>query len=306
MDTDPKFGRGAAGEIFGGVALRNNLSSRKKFVVLGTTVVALAVASHTASATPATLGFYPATDIYGPGAFHFDGDVYGRGVRGDVSVSTGLTYGLGDRDGVFGRSEFGFDYFLSAGGGQPIGLSGNRLSGSKRLLFNAKTQLYNNSESTVRVVGGVWGVGAKDFAAPNVGYITASKTFGFGRVHLGVANNFAGSVGGARVTNLGGDNTKAHITAGYDRYITPKLQFAVDYYTGKNSYAGVQPTLYYYVNDKANFGLGLFRLNSSNAAIRNQVYVCFDYNFGGKSAPAPEVNSTPTPETAPGAPPASN
>jgi len=131
------------------------------------------------------------------------------------------------------------------------------------------------------------GTGSKDFAAPNVGYVSASKSFGFGRVHLGVANNFAGKVGGARVTNIGNDDAKTHLTAGYDRYITPKLQFAVDYYTGKNAYAGVQPTLYYYINDKANFGLGLFRLNSSNAGVRNQVYACFDYNFGGKTRPRP-------------------
>lgn len=271
-----------------------------KNLVMGAVVGAAVLTAATArpvQATPATLGFYPATDIYGPGTFHLDVDSYGRGLRGDVLTSTGITYGIGDGDGALGRSEIGFDYALSAGGGQPLGFGGQRLSGTQRLLFNGKTQLFNNSDSATRVVAGVWGVGSKQFAAPNVAYLSGSKTFGFGRVHLGVAQNFAGKVGGTRVTNLGGDDTKFSVSAGYDRYITPKLQFAVDYYSGKNSYAGVQPTLYYYINDKANFGLGLFRLNSSNAAIRNQVYACFDYNFGGGGGDA-----APVPETAPSAP----
>ena len=262
-------------------------------LALGAVVLGSGLATRPASATPATLGFYPATDIYGPGAFHFDVDSYGRGLRGDVGVSTGLTYGIGDTDKAFGRSEVGLDYFFA---------NGSTIKGEKRIVLNAKTQLFNNSDNGTRVVAGVWGVGSKDFAAPNVAYVSGSKTFGFGRVHLGLANNFAGRVGGSRVTDLGDDDSRFHITAGYDRYITPKLQFAVDYYTGKNSYAGIQPTLYYYINDKANFGLGLFRLNSNNATIRNQVYLCFDYNFGGKTPPAPEVNSTPIPETAPAAP----
>ncbi|HEX8551999.1 MAG TPA: hypothetical protein VF681_10655 [Abditibacteriaceae bacterium] len=282
--------------------MRNHISRLTKTLALGTLVLAAGASLNPASATPATLGFYPATDIYGPGNFHLDVDSYGRGVRGDVGVSTGITYGIGDRDGAFGRSEVGFDYYLSAGGGQPINLStGGRLSTSKRFLLNAKTQLFNNSENGTRVVAGVWGVGSKDFGAPNVAYVSGSKTFDFGRVHLGLANNFAGKIGGTRVTNLGGDDTKFSVSAGYDRYITPKLQFAVDYYSGKNSYAGIQPTLYYYINDKANFGLGLFRLNSKNANPRNQLYICFDYNFGG-TAPAPVVDAAPIPETAPAAP----
>lgn len=275
-----------------------NLSVKKVALSAAVGAVALGavLTARPAEATPSTLGFYPSTDIYGPGTFHLDVDTYGRGLRGDVSTTTGLTYGMGDKDGAFGRTEFGFDYALSAGGGQPLSLTtGTQLDGTKRLTFNVKTQLYNDSDAGTRVVAGVWGLGSKEFGAPNVGYIEGSKTFGFGRVHLGVAQNFAGKVGGVRVTDLGADDTKFSVTAGYDRYITKKIQFCADYYTGKNGYAGVQPTLYYYVNDKADFGLGFFRLNSQNAAIRNQVYACFDYNFGGGSAaaPAPAVAATP-------------
>jgi hypothetical protein len=292
--------RGLRDNLFGGVALRNLALSHgriKNLLVFGAVATIGIVSSVPSSATPATLGFYPATDIYANGNFHLDVDSYGRGVRGDVSTSAGLTYGFGpERDGVFGRSEVGFDYGFSAGGGQPVNLStGGRLSTAKRFTLNAKTQLFNSDESATRVVAGVWGLGSKDFGAPNVAYVSGSKTFDFGRVHLGLAKSFSGKIGGTRVTSLGGDDDTFSVSAGYDRYITPKLQFAVDYYTGKNSYAGVQPTLYYYINDKANFGLGYFRLNSSNANPRNQVYLCFDYNFGGGApapAPAPETSTT--------------
>lgn len=274
-------------------ALRNHNLFVKKLVLgaaVGAVALSAGLSARPAQATPATLGFYPATDIYGPGVFHLDVDTYGHGIKADAFQSTGVTYGIGDGSGVFGRSEIGFDYTLSAGGNKPInGSTGGLLSTTKRFAFNAKTQLWDNSAKGERVVGGVWGVGSKDAGAPNVGYIEGSKTFGFGRIHLGVAQNFAGKIGGVRVTDLGTDNDKFSVSAGFDRYITPKVQFAVDYYTGKNSYAGAQPTLYYYVNDKADFGLGLYRLNSKNAAIRNQVYICFDYNFGGKTAEAAPV-----------------
>src|SRR5687767_8671782 len=133
-------------------------------------------ASREASATPATLGFYPATDIYGKGNFHLDVDTYGKGLKTDSVVSTGLTYGIGpERDGLLGRSEIGFDYILSLGGSTPS------VSTYKRLLFNAKTQLYNNDATGTRIVGGVWGLGNQDIFAPNVGYATGSKAFKWGR-----------------------------------------------------------------------------------------------------------------------------
>lgn len=194
---------------------------------------------------------------------------------------------------MFGRSEFGFDYVLGLGGVTPNSLG---ISTGKRLLFNAKTQLFNSDKSGTRVVAGVWGLGNKSIFAPNVGYVTGSKTLGFGRVHLGLARSLAKS---ATVATPDGNSDRTNLQLGYDRYITPKLQFAADYYSGKSGYSGFQPTLYYYVNDKADFGLGYFRLNDKSVTpTRNQVYVCFDYNFGGP----PSAASAPVPETAPGAP----
>jgi hypothetical protein len=245
--------------------------------------VALGLASAPAGATPATLGFYPATDIYAPSTFHFDADSYGKGLNTDVGNSIGLTYGLGrDDDSAFGHTEVGFDYFVSP----------NALRAGKRLLGNVKTQLYGNSEQGTRVVAGVWGVGSKAFGAPNVGYVLGSKTFDFGRVHVGLARSFQDEA------IVGNDRTNLHLA--YDRALTPKLIFAVDYYTGKTTYSGVQPSLYYSVNDKASFGVGFFRANSQAlVAQRNQVYLCFDYNFGGPTTAPPPQGEGGSPGAAP-------
>jgi hypothetical protein len=245
-----------------------------------------------ADATPATLGFYPATDIYAKGTFHLDVDTYGRATKMDGTTSLGLTYGIGpERDGIFGRSEVGADYINTVGGAVPVDANGDTLSGSKRLLYNAKTQLYNNDQSGVRLVTGVWGFGSDDIAAPKIGYVLGSKAFKWGRVHVGLAHSFD-------KTNIdagGGDDDTTYLQLGFDRMLTKKLQFAVDYYSGKSFVSGVQPTLYYAVNDKASFGLGVMHFTSDNVAPRNQVYMCFDYNFGGHSAAAapPEQPAAP-------------
>lgn len=255
-----------------------------------------------AAATPATLGFYPATDIYGKGTFHLDVDSYGRATKMDAFTSVGLTYGIGDSDKAFGRTEIGADYIMSLGGGTPLDFdTGKSLSGRKRFLLNAKTQLYNNSDSGVRLVTGVWGVGGDDIFAPNVGYLLGSKSFDWGRVHLGVAHAFDKT----NVTTADGNDDTTYLQLGYDKMLTSKLQFAVDFYSGKSAISGVQPTLYYYVNDKASFGLGLMRFNDKSVTpTRNQLYLCFDYNFGGSSGTSePETAPTGAPE--PGTTPAS-
>ena len=253
----------------------------------------------TAEATPATLGFYPATDIYSKGNFHLDVDSYGRGAKMDASTSVGLTYGIGpESDGIFGRSEIGADYLMSLGGSTPQDPDnpGRTITGTKRFTFNAKTQLYNNDDKGVRLVGGFWGVGSEDIFAPNVGYVLGSKAFSWGRVSAGLAHSFSDK---ATISTLDGDSDRTYLHLAYDRMLTKRLQFAVDWYSGKSAISGVQPTLYYYINDKASFGVGYFRLNDEDIApTRNQVYICFDYNFGGggsSDAPdAPEVKADAT------------
>src|SRR4028119_442215 len=56
---------------------------------------------------------YPTTDIVDKGDFHLDVDTLGKGLKFDAYRSVGLTYGLGpDKDGLFGRTEVGFDYLM--------------------------------------------------------------------------------------------------------------------------------------------------------------------------------------------------
>ena len=149
------------------------LSKLKKMVAAGVAATAIlgAASLKPAAATPATLGFYPATDIYGDKVFHFDADRYSTtDFDGDGAGDTfGLTYGIGDREGAFGRNEVGFDY-LSNGG-----------KFSDSLFFNAKTQLYSNEANGVRAVGGLWLAGdTNNPLVSNVGYLLASKSFDFG------------------------------------------------------------------------------------------------------------------------------
>lgn len=240
-----------------------------------------------AQATPATLGFYPASDIYGKGTFHLDVDSYGRSTKMDAVTSVGLTGGLGDSDGLFGRSEIGADYLMSSGGSTPVDPdTGKSLSGTKRFLLNAKTQLYNDEAKGVRVVAGVWGVGNKKIYAPNVAYVLGAKSFDWGRVHVGVAHSLAKK---ETIATPAGNHDRTFLHLAYDRALTDKLSFAVDWYSGKSAISGVQPSLYYAVNDKASFGIGLMRFNDKSISpTRNQLYLCFDYNFG-KSGAAEET-----------------
>ena len=251
--------------------IRQIIGTGAALAALGT---GLALGTRPAMATPATLGFYPATDIYADKTFHFDVDTYGVALKTNGTNSVGLTYGIGEKDGVLGRNEIGLDYITNAGA----------LSASDRVLLNAKTQLYNNEASKVRVVAGVWGVGKKIVASPNYVYLLGSKSFDWGRVHAGVAHSLAGKVGGVRVISTpAGNDDRTSIHLAYDKALTSKLAFAIDWYSGKNAYAGVQPTLYYAVNDKASFGLGWMRFNDSSVFPgRNQTYICFDYNFDFK------------------------
>ena len=248
------------------------MSNFKKLVAAGVAATAIlgAASLKPAAATPATLGFYPATDIYGDKVFHFDVDRYsttdfsGEGA-GDTA---GLTYGIGDIDRPFGRSEVGFDYFSNSG-----------LDFGESLFFNAKTQLYRNPTNGITAVGGLWLAG--DTSNPlvsNVGYLLASKSFDFGRIHLGVAHAFSDD-------NLGFDADETFLQLGYDRAITDKILFVADFYSGRSPISGVQPTLYYSVNDKASFGIGYFFNNAARGAGNaDQLYLCFDYNFGGPAA----------------------
>ena len=253
------------------------------------------LAAPKAHALPSGLGAFPSTDIYTKGNIHLDVDSYSStNVKTIVLPTQGLTYGVGpDTSGVFGRTEVGYDYNFS---------SSSPLSFGKRIFGNIKTQLFNNDKQQVRVVAGGWLLGDST-TNPNYLYLLGSKNFtGVGRFHLGYA--YAASTGLFQFNNTTSNTTatrgRSSVHLGYDRLITPKLQFCIDYYSGKGPFAGVQPTVYYSVNDKASFGLGYFRLNDRAAAVPDQLYLAFLYNFDfNKAAPTPG-NSNPAPSTGTG------
>jgi hypothetical protein len=269
--------------------LRNNLKAVncKKAIAVGAVMAAVAAGltmSKPAQATPAGLTYYPSTDIYGKGNFHFDSDTFlnqDDTKQGAFGTSIGLSYGTGpDRDGAFGRSEVGVDYITS----------GDGFSVGKRFQANAKTQLYNNDDSQIRAVAGIWGLGSRSIASPNIVYALASKNFPtIGRFHVGVAQSLQ------KKSTVGDDRTNLQL--GYDRvFADGKFQFTLDYMTGDTTYSALAPGLIYYINDKAGVQVGYVRPNDKRIFGNDLIYLAFDYNFGGSRteaapAPAPETST---------------
>lgn len=235
----------------------------------------LSVTAGAAFATPSTLGFYPSTDIYSQGTVHLDVDTYSKGLLKDSTQTVGLTTGIGDKDTIFGRTEVGVDLLHKSAGATPRDASGDSLGIGKRLLFNAKTQLYSSKD--VRLVAGIWGLGSDAIPAPDVGYVLGSKSFSWGRVHLGLAHSFAAE---SSLTTPDGNHDQTYLALGYDRSLTKKLSFAVDYYSGKSAISGIQPTFYYALTKNTGVGLGLMHFtDGSIGPSRNQVYLCIDSTF---------------------------
>jgi len=287
-------------------------SMKKHFQLVAAALLvagAATIAARPAHALPSGLGAFPSTDMYSKGNIHFDADSYtSTNLKTSVLPTQGLTYGIGpDKNGVLGRSEAGYDVNFNS----PTSNNG-QLSFGNRIFFNAKTQLYNDDKREIRVVTGGWLLGSAS-SNPNYVYLLGSKNFKqIGRIHVGYAygltkglfNTTSGS-GDTAITRAPG---RSSLQLGYDRLITPKLQFVADYYSGKSPFAGVQPTVYYSVNDKASFGVGYFRLNNRQAPVKDQIYFAFAYNFDfNKAAPTPgSSNPSPATGTGPAASPPSN
>jgi hypothetical protein len=250
--------------------LRNISIRRTSIAALGATLLAGAamhLSTQTASATPSGLSNYPSTDIYGKGTYHFDADYFSNaGGSTTTGSSIGLEYGAGpDHDGLFGRTEFGFDYVTFPNG----------LDHHERLLFNVKTQLFNNDDAGTRIVTGLYGVGSKKVGAGNWLYLLGSKAFDFGRIHAGVATSLQSR--SIVPTN------RTVLQLGFDRPISKQLIFSADYQSGSTQF--LAPGLIYLINDRAGIQLSYLR-GGSAVAPRNQIYFGFDYNFGNVAAPS--------------------
>jgi len=161
--------------------------------------------------------------------------------------------------------------------------------------------LFNDDKQQIRVVAGGWLLGSSS-TNPNYVYLLGSKNFNkIGRFHVGYAYGLSrGVFNTASAAGVVSAPGRSSLHLGYDRLITPKLQFVTDYYSGKSPFAGIQPTVYYSVTDKASFGLGYFYLNNRQAAVKDQLYLSFAYNFDfNKVAPTPG-SSNPSPSTGTG------
>ena len=255
-------------EFPGGLSLTNNFSGlrRASLALTGLALLSGALLSaKPAHATGSGLSNYPSTDIYPKGNFHFDADYFSSTNGSSANASTlGLEYGAGpERDGLFGRTEFGID-FLNSGGE----------SYKNRSYFNAKTQLFNNADAGLRATLGVYNVGSRRSGAANWVNLLGSKAFSFGRI----------TFGGAYATRKSavGDNPRSVLQLGYDKTINDKFIFAADYQSGKGQF--ISPGIIYLINDKAGLELSYLR-GGSNVVPRNQIYFGFDYNFGNPYVP---------------------
>jgi hypothetical protein len=256
------------------MTLTNNVSGRIKQsrrrtrTILSAALLGAAMllqgAGHEAHATESGLGFYQTADIYGKGVIHFDYDTFGRGVKTDIGTSAGLEFGVGpDKDGAFGRTELGFDYLVS-------GPSGSTLpSGDKRIVLNAKTQLYNNDASGTRVSLGVSGLGDKStFPAADL-HLLGFKAFAFGRVHAGLFKQIKRTSGGPHTGGL---------QLGFDKTVAKKFVVGGDWRSGPSGF--LAPCVIYNMNSKSDFEVCVGRANSDSITPRYQTYLAFDYSFG--------------------------
>ena len=260
-----------------------NTFLRSASVVAGAALCALTLGLgtvQTAHATDSGLGFYPTADIYPSGNYHFDADSFGSGLKTDVANSVGLEYGFGgDRDGLFGRNEVGFDYLVS-------GFANDRAS--DRVALNFKTQLYNNTAKTERISLGFGGLGSSQtFTSTNI-RLLGYKGFSFGRIHAGVFKDIKRRSGGS---DTGG------IQLGFDRSVGKSLIVGGDYRSGPSGF--LAPCVIYNINDKAGIEVCVGFANNSNVSPRTQTYLAFDYNFDFKKGDVSPVNP-PNLDTTPG------
>ena len=236
-----------------------------------------------AQAAPANLTIYPSTDIYPKGDWHLDSDIVsGSNFRDTTFASAGINYGLGpDRNGLLGRSDIGLEYL-------PAPLSG--VSGSNRLAFNFKTQLYNRMALTARgpmstrLVFGLRGFGPKgnpgignSTAPKDIIYLLGSHVLPIGRVHLGVAHSYAQR---AFLQTPAGNAARTYAQLGYDVPISKQARLALDYYTGKSAISALAPSIRYELDNRGSFQVGLIRYNDCSIKPRHQIYGAFDYDFG--------------------------
>jgi hypothetical protein len=260
-------------------------------------------------------------------------DIYmGDGFQTNGHTAVGMTYGLGpDKSTLFGRTEVGFDYVLSAGpysgvsipsGTSPEGnngslpglFSGPTLTPAQRTFWGAKTQLYEDPKTMTRLVIGGYLWGPHEANAGDLGFLAISRqTKKDGYFHLGVVHSFAGTQ--AIKTRAGhSDHWFGQIDYAYQ--LKPRLVGGFNCYTGRSTESAIFPAIIYFISDDYNSSVTLGDFHFWDKSVRpdaDQTYVQFDYYFNGPShvrrpwppaaPPAPKAPE-PAPSATPPAPPA--
>jgi hypothetical protein len=240
-------------------------------------LTALLVTAGKADADNDSLVGYPSTAIYANHEFHWSFDSLGRALKANAIILSGLDYGFGpDKKGLLGRTEFGFDYILSAGGREPD------VDIPKRLIWNFKTQLYDSNARGVRAVVGVYAYGSGDVGAPDIGYLMASKAYKWGKVQVGIAHAFGKKL---FLTTPSGNADRTYFQLAFQRRIVGRLFGAFNFYTGNSTQSRFAPGMTYFFDKayKSDIAVGVLHFNDSSVQpARNLIYLGFGYSFGGK------------------------
>lgn len=208
-------------------------------------VFCVLVMATAAYATPSTLIWIPSTDLQA-GSTHLGIDALSAsGDAEDPATDFCLTFGDG-------RFEYGIDYFEGI---------------DDPLFFNAKALLKDESETSPRLAAGIYGLGTESATAANIIYLLGSKTFPAGR--------FTAGYGVGRKEALGDDN--AMILLGFDRIISARWGFAIDYQGGKSAFGAFSSGATYVINPTTSIIAGYTWFNDD--AFADCLTTQFDMNF---------------------------
>lgn len=254
-------------------------------------------------------------------------DIYmGNGFQTNGHNAVGLTYGLGpDTNGLFGRTEVGFDYVLSAGpyagvsipaGTSPEGNDGalpglfttNTLTPEQRIFWGAKTQIFNDPKTMTRMVAGGYLFGSKDANAGDLGFVSISRqTLKYGYIQGGIVHSFAGE---KAIETLDGHSDHWFYQLDYAYQVKSRLVAGFNAYSGRSTESAIFPAIIYFISDDYNTSVTLGDFHFWDQTVRpsgDQTYVQFDYYFNGPShvrRPYPPA-TPPAPKPAPAAQPSS-
>ncbi|MCX5782404.1 MAG: hypothetical protein NT145_06850 [Elusimicrobia bacterium] len=227
------------------------------FVLLGLTVGAVS----SVFGTPSTQIWNPSTDIQAKGTFHLGIDNYYSVTSNDTKAYASPTY-VGLTYGAFKNLEIGFD--VAEPSADP-------------LFFNLKYGIHEAEKIPALAVGGFNFGGKKDVSDMNILYAITAKTFKpVGRFSLGY---YSGN--GKLLLDEKGEKANTGVIVSFDRYLSEKVWFAIDYASGKSVYGSLSTGVSYSFAPNTSIIFGYVMYNNTNPIINrnNQFTTQLDINF---------------------------